>query len=1471
MSAANPHHRYDPLRNPLMRRVSPYLAAFIAVLVLLGIRAGVDAMLGYAAPMLILTIATVIAGWLGGFWPALFATGLSLAAGWFLLVPVRASFLLEPATEGYRLALFGAVGLAMSILSGRMHRSMADSRRAEDLFRRVLLEAPIPMMLHREDGTVLELSHAWTRYSGYTVNDIPTIDAWTSRAYGDRQTEVRNLIKRLYATEKGTQGGEQLIRTASGDTRTWVFRATPMGCDENGLRLILSVAEDVTDRKMAEQERAKAYVKLQATIDSITDGLLVLDHQWNCTYISETGARMLGKRSEDVLGHHLWKLFPDAEQRRFYGEYHESVTTSQPRHFEEYYPEPLGLWLECHCYPSSEGLSVYFRDITERKNVQEALARRTAELDSLFANAPIGFAFLDREHRYIRVNDRLAEMNGAPVAAHAGRTVREMLPLAADLVEPVIDQVFATSQPVQIERPAGGRYWLAGFYPLFGEHTNSIGVGCFVVDTTEQRAAERAVRESTEHLQLALDSARMGTFDLDVVANRVVWDERSRELYGIRGTGDIEVDAALMQIHEDDRERIRRAIAAAYDRESGGAYHAEYRTVDGGQVRWIISTGRVYFEGEGEQKHAVRFIGLNIDVTESKQTEMALSESEERFRIAAAAAQLGLFEWDPLAGEAVWNGNPFPIASIHPDDQEAFARALEESVGGERFRITVRILREQREDCWLKFEGAVHRTAAGSPRLLAITQDISASRRLEDNLRRNEAYLTAIFQGLPVGVGTTNAHGQTTFMNAVGLRLHGFASLEEMYTRLERYQEEFELLYPDGRIMAREEWPIARVVRGEYVSDYEVVLRRSSTGEAHTVSYTAVPVLGVDEETNVFVMQDVTERRRAEERMRASEAQYRTLFESIDEGFCVLEMQFDDQRRPVDYRFLEANPAFKRHTGLVNAVGRTVRELVPGLDESWFQIYGSVALTGKAVRFENEAPAMGRVFDVYAFRAGAPELRRVALLFNDITKRKKNEREAETSRREAEAQRRLLDAVLDSLPVGVIIVDEGGRLIRSNRANEQLWGIQALTESQEQVVLRALFENDRPGGLIGIERFDGGGRRFVMTLAAPVRDEAGKVIATVVAQTDVTDRVNMERALRESEDKFRTISDNIPQLAWMADQRGRNLWYNRRWFEYTGMSAEQVLQSSPDNLDPRHSATVHPEDRSKVGERWQHSLSTGEPYEIEFRFRRQDGTYRWFLGRALPIREGGRIVRWFGSDTDIHEQKNTEGALRRSNEDLQQFAYVASHDLQEPLRTVVTFSQLLARRYQKVLDDDAQQYLAFLTEAALRMSDLVRDLLVYSRATQDGDRLLERVELAAVLRDVLVNLRTPIEEARAEITHDPLPVVTGDQLQLGQVFQNLISNALKYRRVGVTPQVHIGARRGESEWVLSVADNGQGFSQEYQDRIFGIFKRLHGRDVPGTGIGLAICRTVVERHGGRIWAESEKGVGSTFYFSLPDG
>lgn len=275
---------------------------------------------------------------------------------------------------------------------------------------------------------------------------------------------------------------------------------------------------------------------------------------------------------------------------------------------------------------------------------------------------------------------------------------------------------------------------------------------------------------------------------------------------------------------------------------------------------------------------------------------------------------------------------------------------------------------------------------------------------------------------------------------------------------------------------------------------------------------------------------------------------------------------------------------------------------------------------------------------------------------------------------------------------------------------------------------------------------------------------------------------------------------------------------------------------------------------------------------------RQDGSDVPIDDSGAPIRDvQGKLSGVVVVFRDITERRRAEAALEHShsevlkaNEDLRQFSYAATHDLQEPLRTIVVFSQLLARGYKLVLDERGQHLLQTVEDAAHRMSSLIDDLLAYTRAGGlEVSLKTSAVNPCTVLADTLVQLHGAIEESGASVIHDTLPLVWSDAAQLSQVFQNLISNSIKYRKPNVKPVIRISAETEGDRATFHVSDNGIGFKQEYADRIFLLFQRLHGRAIPGTGIGLALCRRIIERHGGRIWATSEENVGTTFYFTLP--
>ena len=349
------------------------------------------------------------------------------------------------------------------------------------------------------------------------------------------------------------------------------------------------------------------------------------------------------------------------------------------------------------------------------------------------------------------------------------------------------------------------------------------------------------------------------------------------------------------------------------------------------------------------------------------------------------------------------------------------------------------------------------------------------------------------------------------------------------------------------------------------------------------------------------------------------------------------------------------------------------------------------------------------------------------------------------------------------------------------------------------------------------------------------------------------------------------VVESSPNALVMADSDGRIVLANAQAEKCFGYRREEMVGQVVEMLVPerfrgghlgyRHDFRAAPQARP---------MGAGR----DLFGRRKDGSeVPMEIGLSPVYTPEGTFV--LASIVDITERKRSELALRhaqeelkRSNEELEQFAYIISHDLQEPLRQVSGFVRLFEERQQD-LDEQSRQFMQFILEGTTRMSTLIQDLLSYSRVGA-RDARLQDFSCQEAMENALVNLRTAIDESHARVTHDELPVVMGNPTRLTQLFQNLIGNAIKFQREGVAPQVHVGCRPEGGRWLLWVQDNGIGIEAAHQDKVFQIFHRLHSRDkYPGTGIGLAICKKIVQQHGGRIWIHSKSGQGTTFFFTLP--
>jgi len=741
------------------------------------------------------------------------------------------------------------------------------------------------------------------------------------------------------------------------------------------------------------------------------------------------------------------------------------------------------------------------------------------------------------------------------------------------------------------------------------------------------------------------------------------------------------------------------------------------------------------------------------------------------------------------------------------------------------------------------------------------------------------ARLAAIVESSSDAVVGKDLQGRVTSWNAGAEKIFGYAAGEMVGHSIAR------LIPPDRQV--DEERILRRIRRGEAAEPFETQRLRKD-GTLIDVSVTVSPIKNAQGEVvgASKVARDVTARNRAEEQLRASFKEIVDLKAALDEHaivaitdpqgkityvndkFCAISKYAREELLGQDHRLINSGfhpKEFIRDLWTTIAHGRVWHGEIKNKakDGSFYWVDTTI------VPFLNE---QGKPRQYVAIRA-------------DITARKN----AELALREKEAllhasDRRLAE-IVHGMTEACFALDADWRFAFVNDRGETL-----LRHTREEMLGRSIWEVFHK--LVGtpMEKH----YRRAMAERVPVSFEAFSPIAEcwldirlfptgdglAAFLLDIDARRKAEASVAESEKRFRTMVNSIPQLAWVARADGFIVWYNERWYQYTGTTPEQMEGWGWQSV---HDPGVLPE----VMENWTRAIVSGQPFEMEFPLRGADGQFRTFLTRVHPFKdEEGRVVQWFGTNTDVDTLKEAEETVRLLNAELEQrviqrttqleaankeleaFSYSVSHDLRAPLRAIDGFSQAVIEDYAAQLPADGQEYLETIRQSAQKMGALIDDLLTFSRLSRSPLRR-RTIPMDALVDSVLDDLRPQQAGRKVEIRRSPLPAGWGDPALLRQVWINLLSNALKYTLRRPAAVVEIGSRVENGETIYFVRDNGTGFDMRYAGKLFGVFQRLHRADeFEGTGVGLAIVQRIVQRHGGRIWADAETDRGATFSFTL---
>ncbi len=756
-------------------------------------------------------------------------------------------------------------------------------------------------------------------------------------------------------------------------------------------------------------------------------------------------------------------------------------------------------------------------------------------------------------------------------------------------------------------------------------------------------------------------------------------------------------------------------------------------------------------------------------------------------------------------------------------------------------------------------------------------------------------WLAAIIESSDDAIISKTLDGIITSWNRGAQKIFGYSAEEAIGRPMllvippERANEEPEIL--------------ARIARGENVEHFETVRVRKD-GKLIDVSATISPlkdgggkIVGASK-----IARDITERKKTESALEESESRLRLVLQAAQIGHWEID-PVTRSARCSDLNFgifgyAEPFPEWSVQK-FFSHLHPDDRERVKGIVQNGLATQQDWQFESRIIRQDQAVRWISAQSRFFQNIGGHPLL--VLGICEDITGRKL----AEEARRESDSRYRSL---FDCAPDGIVIVDPKGYYLDGNAGICRMLGytrdefirlhasdVVAKTEIHRidgaltEILAKSDYHQEwqfrrKDGSIIDVD-----------TIATALPD--GNLTAII---HDITERKQMELAVHESEERFRSMANSMSQLAWIAKADGFIFWYNQRWYEYTGTTPKQMEGWGWQSV---HDPAVLP----RVMEKWQAAIAAGEPFEMEFPLRGADGKFRRFLTRGQPLKDStGKVMQWFGTNTDVEILKEAEEKVRQlnagleqrvkertaeleaANKELEAFSFSVSHDLRAPLRAINGFAEIVLGDFGPQLPEAGRRNLERIRNGGLRMGELIDDLLAFSRLSRQSMKRQE-VDSAKLVQIVLDESQPQRENRRFELNVGNLPVCLGDAALLKQVWVNLIYNAIKYTRGREPAVIEIGCLESDGGRVTGdgtdvsaspatchpspvtffVRDNGAGFDMRYADKLFGVFQRLHRADeFEGTGVGLAIVQRIVHRHGGRIWADAAVGRGATFYFTL---
>lgn len=1203
----------------------------------------------------------------------------------------------------------------------------------------------------------------------------------------------------------------ELIHTKRDGTKIGVSSRWALQKDENNKPVeFMEINTDITKRKKAEKELKDSYNSFNSIIENTTDAIYLKDLKGRYLMINSAGARFVGKSVDEIIGRDDKVLFSPETAETIIEDDREVIESGQTKTYDEFtisngkkitYLSTKGVYRDYE--GKVAGLFGISRDITQRKKVENALRDSEARYRTIFENTGIAFAVMEEDTKISLMNTEAEEIMGYSRNEIEGkRSWTEFVARKDDLEKMkkyhILRRIDPSAAPkryeFQVINKEGNIKDIIVTISMIPGTKKSIAS---FLDITDRKKIEKALRES---------EARYRTiFENTGIAFMLIEEDMTISLIN----GEVESTFGFLKEEVEGKKKWTEFVANKDDLERMKGYHQsrrenpesapkeyEFRAIHkNGNIRNVLVTVSMI---PGTKMSIASF----LDITGRKKVENALNESREEFKTLVENSPLGITRFDRN------------LRHIFINSAGAAMTGLPKEV----------------------YIGKTHKEV-GMPEELASVVESLLKRVFETGKPENFEFTIPSPEGLKYyesrNIPEFDDQGSVKSVLAVAADI----------TEIQKAQEKLKEAHDNLEIKVQER-----------------------TGELKNA--------------NKALKQEIGERKKVEKELYREKVRAQTYLDIA--GVVLVAINSDLTISLINKRGVEIIGYNEDEI-----IGRSFIDFIPEKFKAELINIAMGLISGNLDKFEYyEGPVLTKSgeerlisWHIAILRDNEGNFINALVSGEDITERKKAEKALKASEKRYRA-------LYDDNPSMYFTIDSEATILSVNLFGAEELGYNASELIGQSIISKVFYEKDRKSAEQNLKQcIENYGQVFqweqrkirrdgsilwVRETARATKGADDKITVFIVCE-DITDRKKAEKALLESEERFKILFEYAPDPYFLTDMEGNFLGGNR--------AAERLIIFKKEEIIGKNIVGLGLISEDQVSKAFKllninaHGISTGPE---EFILTKKDGNKVPVEITGFPIEiKGEKLV--LGMARDISERKKAEeklketiDELKRSNKELQQFAYITSHDLQEPLRTIASFTQLIERRYKYRLDKDADEYIDFVVDAATRMKEMIQGLLDYSRVGTRGGEF-NFVDTEDILKIVLSNLHAAISENKAEVTHDRLPTVIADRNQLIQLFQNLISNAIKFKKLDVPPKIYISVKDEEKgEYVFGVSDNGIGLEKQYKDRIFEVFKRLHAMDeYKGAGIGLAISKRIVERHGGRIWVESKLGVGSTFYFTIP--